>query len=232
MKKVFDALKAKIIQCKCPICGKEYKAKIVTKHPADKILEMVCKDCEEITKKDTKDKVRIGKWKEVTPKNYQNTDPSALPDHKAFEAAITWEYGSNGLILVGPTGTGKSRTAYLLLQRLMLDGYDVMPFKPLEFGHECIKRFTSDTWVHWIEYLYTVDVLFFDDFAKEPLTDRVESELFGVIEHRTANKLPIIATMNYTGAAIEDIADHRGPMIVRRLRDFCDAVSFRRSAKK
>jgi len=232
MKKAFDALRSKKITCKCPICGEEYEAKMITRHPSDEILSMVCKDCEEVTKKDTRDKVRIAKWREITPENYQNTDPSALPDHKAFERVITWEYGPKGLILIGKTGTGKSRTAYLLLQRLMLDGYDIMPFKPLEFGHECIKRFTNDTWVQWIEYLYTVSVLFFDDFAKEPLTERVESELFGVIEHRTANKLPIIATMNYTGDVIEDIANHRGPMIVRRLRDFCESITFRKGVTK
>jgi len=78
-----------------------------------------------------------------------------------------------------------------------------------------------------VNCLATVDVLFFDDFGKMKFTERVESELFAVIEKRTANCLPLILTTNFTGETLEErMTLDRGVPLVRRLREFCVDVSF------
>ena len=145
---------------------------------------------------------------------------------------LAWRYGGRGLLLHGETGRGKTRAAWLLLRRLHDQGRSITAFDCVSFGHECVRRCRdshgNDEHVErWADNLATVPVLFLDDFAKEKLTERVEVELFGLIERRTANCLPIILTTNFVGEALEaKLSPDRGAPLVRRLREFCEDVCF------
>jgi DNA replication protein DnaC len=166
-------------------------------------------------------------WLEICPPLYQATDPARLPQ-RALAEVLAWHYGPEGLLLRGATGTGKTRAAFLLLNRLVLEERrGVRAFDGLGFEHECVRRFRGGTGEDWADELAEVDLVFLDDLGKGCFTPRAEAELCSLIERRAANNLPIIATTNMTGADLAAKAtDDRGPPMVRRLREFCRCVVF------
>ena len=142
------------------------------------------------------------KWEALCPSDYRKHDPARLPANAPLADVLAWQYGPKGLLAIGPTAAGKTRCMFLLIKRLLEEGRDVRVLNCWSFGHECIRRFREGTGAEWAEALAEVEVCFFDDFGKMPLTERVEAELSGVIEWRTANELPILATSNMTGAGL------------------------------
>lgn len=159
---------------------------------------------------------------------YRQTDPARLP---AVELAqvMNWEPGPEGLLLLGPTGAGKTRAAWLLLRKLWEQGVRFTAFDAVGFGHQVGARSYENAvrFERWVRDLAREPVVFLDDLGKCRLTERGEAELFGLVERRTANGLPIIATTNLTGGALEaQSSANRGAPLVRRLREFCRVVIF------
>jgi len=162
--------------------------------------------------------------------SYRNTDLAKLPPQtqKALPGILSWEYGPRGLLLNGPTGTGKTRCAWLLIKKLWEAGISIAAFDCADFGHRCIRYFRDGEAEEWLGRMAKHPLIFFDDFGKMPFTERVEAELFTLIERRMAHSLPCIYTMNMTsddlmGKASED----RGRPLVRRLRESCRVVTLR-----
>lgn len=169
------------------------------------------------------------------PSLYQKTDTSKLPQEQ-LKKAMDWKYGSRGLILLGDTGKGKSRVAWSLLKRLLVDdkplpdsrtSQNFVWFDATSFGHEIIRSYRDETADLWLDKVCTCPLVFFDDLGKLKLTERAEVELFGVIERRCASELPIIVTTNDTGDSLAArMSDNRGPAMIRRLREFCEPIQF------
>ena len=104
---------------------------------------------------------------------------------------------------------------------------EFMWFDCIGFGHEITKQFKTDTAEFWADKVATVPILFFDDLGKLKMTERAEVELFGVIERRVANMLPVIVTMNANAEQFSvQMTDNRGPALIRRLREFCEPIQF------
>src|SRR5215467_4156809 len=57
-------------------------------------------------------------WKELCPAEYCNTCPEQLPNAEKFEQVQNWQYGPQGLVVLGPTRRGKTRSVWGLLRRL------------------------------------------------------------------------------------------------------------------
>lgn len=199
----------------CPTCG-QYKAR---EEFSD---NETCKSC-------------YAKWLgkrflKICPPLYAETDPSRLPSSQ-YGRVMGWNYGPRGLLLAGESGKGKTRCAWDLVKRLMtVNALDVVVFDCVGFGHEMVRRYRSDDGdiEDWLDELAKCPLIFFDDFGKDKATERVEAEIFGIVERRVANKLPIIATTNDTGESlISKLSDnHRGQALIRRLRDFCQVITF------
>lgn len=164
-------------------------------------------------------------WRSICPPLYQDTDPAKLPE--AGRSVLGWT-GPRGLLLGGPAGRGKTRTAYLVLKAQHMAGLRVAAFDCVEFGHQCAERFAAGDGEAWVRRLARLDVVLLDDVDKPRFTERVESELFGLVEKRAANRLPIIAT---TQTSPKELAGKfgsaaRGAGLARRLVDFCETVAF------
>lgn len=195
----------------CPNCGAGYDPD--SKEPT---VFKLCLPCAIV-----KNRVNI-------PKQFCATDVSRLPSAQHAEV-IRWrlnEESGRGLVLVGPSGVGKTRCMWELVKALA--GVEVKIFSCVQFGQELSVHYREETAEEWLVQLGSkTPVLMLDDLGKLKMTERVEAELFGIIDSRYANMLPIIATTQITPADLTDSAgSSRGAAMVRRLIDSCDIVQF------
>jgi DNA replication protein DnaC len=213
---LFDG-KPMFVNPRCPKC----QAKVEAEQQAEKHRQQ---ERQERERRAQREKI----WENICPPLYRNTDlkhPSFTRNRAAVTTVGSWQYGANGLMLVGDTGSGKTRLAFSLLRRLHDEGKTISAFDCLGFGHAVEKycgEFKIESWSAW---LANRDVVFFDDFGKTRFTERVESEMFGVIERRVANLKPVILTTQLTTREVgqllrRDIAE----ATIRRLKDFCQVV--------
>lgn len=102
-----------------------------------------------------------------------------------------------------------------------------MWFDCVGFSHSIALQYRKESAEEWLEKVASVPILFFDDLGKLKLTERAETELFGVIDRRISNGLPLLATTNDSGDSLAArMTENRGPAMIRRLREFCDVIQF------
>ncbi len=171
--------------------------------------------------------------RQLTPPLYRDTDRAKLPNPARHDYVGRWDpdgLAGRGLVLLGPTGSGKSRAMYSLIRRLVVDDRrQVAGFGPGDFALQVGRRFGDSPAqaADWLAGLRAAEILFFDDLGKDKATERVEAELFALIEYRLAHGRPILATTNLDGVAIEaSMSANRGGPLVRRIRELCEIVSF------
>ena len=164
-------------------------------------------------------------WNNICPPIYQDTDPARL-DAKLLAQVMAWQYGAKGLLLSGPSEKGKTRAMFLLVKRLVIEELrDVLVFHGNEFAHQCAREFGNQTGEEWAARVSKAQVVFFDDLGKFKLTERVEAELFGIVEMRSAWKRPTLWTTNFKSAELESkMSADRGNPLVRRVKEFSEII--------
>lgn len=170
------------------------------------------------------------RWKAICPPLFDSTDESRLPA-QAFKLALAWKYSPTGLILHGPTGTGKSRIAYKLLWRLFGEGLGIRAYTAAEFRRAYARAAMEDGGAEpWMEKVIACDILYLDDLGQMKMTESAEETLMEVIDGRTRNLNPIIATTQYVGSELakQFTREQRGAAVVRRLTEFCEAIPVRK----
>jgi DNA replication protein DnaC len=162
------------------------------------------------------------------PQAFLNTDVAFSP---VIAKAMAWKPADNkcGLILHGETGTCKSRTAWLLFNKMWLANYPkkAMFLQMRKFERIIENSFEDRDHGNSIDSLIKLPLLVLDDLGKERLTVRMETDLFSIIDERTSNLMPTIITTNYTGSTLCDRFNNKetGTAFVRRLRDYFDSIS-------
>lgn len=157
------------------------------------------------------------------PVGFQGTDRARSP---LYDKAESWEPKDYkcGLILHGETGGGKSRAAWLVFNKLWMRHYpDRSLFLQMrKFEGLIEKGFDDREHGKVLDILISCPVLVLDDFGKERLTQRLESDIFAVLDERTSNLRTTIITTNYTGDRLVDRFSNKetGVALVRRLRDY------------
>ena len=173
-------------------------------------------------------------WERTCPPTMQETDIERLPERfnkiKDFDP---YETGM-GLTIHGRTGTAKTRSVWMLLKILCEKGKgDHFFVTSTSFANKiswCYGRneFNKE-YNSYIRTCKLAKTLVFDDIGKERLTERVTTELFDLIDHRTNYKLPIIYTTNYVGDELlaKFPSKESGQPILRRMREFTESVNYK-----
>lgn len=161
------------------------------------------------------------------PAAFIDTDLDRLGGN--LKAAANWQPSARPfLILHGTTGAGKSRTAWVVFNRIWFDNFPDkavwLPMRKLEAAIE--KGFDDHKHGQVLDYFCNVPLLALDDLGKERLTARMESDLFGIIDERSQNLKTTIITTNYNGQSLLERFGNQetGQAFIRRIREFSTAV--------
>ena len=213
----------------CSGCLKSVQVWSVSSHENE---DYECDECRQKREDREYAEERGNLWREVCPAEYRATNEERLQNGSGdlWEAIQLWSYCSMGLGFVGKAGRGKTRAMWILLKRLHDAGKKIVAIDSAELSRGIALRYSENPAdaVRWIESMIKADLFFLDDHGKGKMTERVESELFGIIEGRIKHQRPIMFTSNMTVAEMKKsiYTDNIGP-IYRRLLEFCRIVEIK-----
>ncbi len=176
----------------------------------------------------------LEQWEGGPRSLYHQTDFAKFPNKKASEQVLDWEPTNSatpGLLLIGSTGRAKTRTVYLLLKALWLQGVKaaIWPCVKLRHAVATAARSRDETAREkFMERIFRSPILFLDDLGKMNDTPSSTEALFEIIEGCTIRGIPIIATSQIGGkefVALFDSEAH-GTAMSRRLEQFCEIIKF------
>ena len=216
------------ITAKCIECGREFTTKtmLLLDRP---IVPSACEACA-----DKRDQ-RILEWVSLCPVEFRIRAEGGgyTRLEKMDEAApgwrkiLDWKFGHRGLLIRGESGRCKTRAMWRLLRRLFDERKKFVALTAAEFDRQCRDAGGNYTLSEWFDRLAQRDVLFLDDIGKGAWTQATEAQIFDLIDCRTRNGKPILATSNDSGASLAArLSEDRGGPLVRRLRDYCDTLVF------
>lgn len=163
------------------------------------------------------------KWDAICPPIYQETDDNLIDDEKQ-NAIFGWNpEDKKNLWIQGPSGTQKTRLAFMRLGQLHFSGWGCFAVNVVELANSLAIADGAER-EEKIEKLAKYAVLLLDDMGKEPNTQQVTSSLYLLAEKRLANKRVTIITSNsQTRAKTKDDTEYP---TYRRLMENCVMVEF------
>lgn len=219
-------------KCKFESCQNQVEC------PDDPILSrftLFCPECCQRVSAEQKAKAdefsrqeKLHKWQAICPAGFRDTQIEKLPRPEKAQEILAWNYGKTGVLLHGKTGKGKSRCAWLLCEKVFNSGKSIHVLNSLA-GFEYAGIFESGGRAahEWVQSRCSCGLLFLDDVFKVKLTDSFESAVFAIVDYRLAHQLPILATLNDTGATLmARMSEDRGAALYRRLKEMCEVIQF------
>lgn len=120
-----------------------------------------------------------------------------------------------GLLLTGPTGTGKTHLAVAILQVALEKGYSGLFVTVPELLDSIKNSFAPGAdREELFDAAKDAEILVLDDIGVEKVTDFVAEKIFTLINSRYEDMLPTIVTSNLT---MKELADRLGSRVVSRL---------------
>jgi DNA replication protein DnaC len=220
------------VTCEEPFDALTYEIngrEVFSKRVCDKCKAQQIRDLEE-QRQQAALRQREGLWERICPPLYRNSDRSRIPA-PFLTAASDWSYSPKGLGFVGSAGKGKTRSAFLLLQKHFFEGRSCTAISSTRLARYCMEQFSDDKHTKTIasdqiSECRSADILLIDDLGKSKMTERCETELFDILEFRTSYESPTIWTANARGnELLAMMSPDRGEPILRRLAEFSEIVS-------
>ena len=140
----------------------------------------------------------------------------------AFNACQKWACNwppknGQGLVIEGPTGSGKTHLAAAITHELLDKGVEVIfqsvPDLLLRIrgSYNRNAEFTEE---QIIRRLVDIELLVLDDLGAEKMTDWTETTIYNLIDQRYRHERPVIITTNLN---LSEIGDRIGPRTMDRL---------------
>jgi len=226
---------------KCIDCGTTDDLR--SKHPwndvsyCEKCWEKEVQRCEEAREREEREARQLRHdhiFNERCPKTMQQLDRDHFPsDLDTYDAIMSAPLTDKGIIILGITGAGKSRTMWQLAKRLITQDHRYVEIlEDCRFGRmiECSYDNGMSGHDKLIDNFQRAEVLMIDDLGKAKMTARVETDLFAIIDYRYAEGSPTVITTQFIGETLlrRFACKETGAAIVRRIKEvndgFCLAV--------
>lgn len=160
-------------------------------------------------------------WRDVTPLEFQEVvQPDRLPE--VFRKVMALP-GTEGVGLIGPSGTGKTRLGYRLLKKASAAGLKPYAITQSLFRQAVADRTSDDRDAQArartrLQAARHAQALLLDDVGKGARTDAADEALYELLTHRRDKRLVTHWTANQGSAWIASrYGADRGPAIAVRL---------------
>jgi IstB-like ATP binding protein len=165
-------------------------------------------------------------WQRLCPPRYQRDLPDEFLVRPWVNGVLRWQYGPEGLLVVGETGTGKTWVMWWLLRRLLEERRSVVTLDAVTYRSGLTSAARQGDAAGYARRLALTDVLYWDDFGQTPLSGAASEMLLHVVEQRTSHERPLLLTSQYSGYALESQFERQqmGTAVRRRINDFCRIV--------
>ena len=213
----------------CKRCANTFEYQPVIYNSKELFTPQWCEPCVEILtaereqqEKDSRHNARIAAFLERVPPVYHNTDPERIHANLA-QMAGQYKYESKGIGIIGRSGEGKTRAAFLVAMRLVNEGRRVYWIAATDLAAAAANLFSDDPEVknrsnEKIRRSMSAEVLVLDDLGKGKFTDRSESMLYDLFETRTSNLRPTIWTSNSNAKQLHAMmSPDRADALIRRM---------------
>jgi DNA replication protein DnaC len=109
-------------------------------------------------------------------------------------ADCRWVKDSSSILIVGPTGTGKTFLSCALADQAMRKGYSALYFRTPRLFSALLLARADGSWPRFLARLEKADVIVVDDFGLAPLTDGERRQFLEVLEDRSGTKATVVAS--------------------------------------
>lgn len=231
----------------CARCGEEHYGPVFECMGREFLLDFLCPKCDDEVEREelareaqaraskgrqsiTDAEAGQSQWRnQVCPfQRFHHIERSKLPAAALphWDGVMAWcpEDYDTGLVLVGPSETGKSMLIHALAEKLFLSGAGVFVTYMAAFARTVGSHRTTER-EELLDRCVSSPVLVLDDIDKAKLTDRVETDLFYVIDTRERYERPMLGTLNADPAQLGAMmGENRGMPLLNRLKRNCQFV--------
>lgn len=164
-------------------------------------------------------------------KNFKSYNVSE-ENQPAYEKILAYadnftQITTHGLLLMGPSGTGKTHLASAILKQASERGISFGLVAVVNLLDEIRKGFENKEVYDLTLRVMEKRLLVLDDLGAEKATDWVAERLYKLINHRYEQMQPTIITTNFVVEELESRMGKQGKRIVDRVLEMCELVTFR-----
>lgn len=166
----------------------------------------------------------IDHFETKVPRRYASAQPNPIARAWA-QSVVTNPDDTRSLLVVGPTGTGKTHYAYSVLRAIAETGRATgwAAYTAADLYAQLRPRTGRDSEATF-EAIAGTDVLFVDDLGAAKLTEWTEEVTYRLINHRYEQCKPGIFTSNVPPSQLRDALGER---IASRLTEMCERVTLK-----
>jgi DNA replication protein DnaC len=163
-------------------------------------------------------------FEKKVPRRYATARPNEIA--RAWAQSVTASpENTRSLLVVGPTGTGKTHYAYSVLRAIAETGSRASwgAYTAADMYAQLRPRTGRDSEATF-ESIAGTDVLFVDDLGAAKLSEWTEEVTYRLINHRYEQCRPSIFTSNVPPTQLRDVLGER---IASRLTEMCERVALK-----
>jgi DNA replication protein DnaC len=174
---------------------------------------------------------QVAEHRERALRNFTTRVPRRYAHAQPDDAANTWAqaatqnpHATRSLLIVGPTGTGKTHYAYAVLRAVATAGPAAWRAFTAADLYARLRPRDGQSAEGEFEAIAETPLLFIDDLAAAKFTEWTEEITYRLINRRYEQCLPGIFTSNVPPASLKDALGER---VASRLTEMCERVALK-----
>lgn len=148
------------------------------------------------------------RYQGVTLDNFDVYDDAQRPVLKATRAYLadfgTHRQSGEGLVLIGPKGTGKNHLTYALAKELNLRGHVVQSTTFGRLYDELLQQPLDRRNIWWTDQVLVSDLLVLDEIGRHTMTTASVNAFFDLVNTRYNHLRPLILISNFDLPTLQD----------------------------